>query len=145
MTVVNGGNSGLCQWRRQGARVIWARAKEGVRPRARATRVARATMAREGKRARARAANGGNGDHAAIGFVVMAVTAFDGGGGDCNLCQRRRQGGRVTRARADKGARVRARADKEQGHNNNKREGGGGEVASFIKGKNWKIPLYRGP
>ncbi len=59
MTVVDGGNSGLCQWRQQGARVTWARAEVGVRARARATRatrVARAARAREGKRARARAA-----------------------------------------------------------------------------------------
>jgi hypothetical protein len=85
MVVVDGGNSSLCQWRRQGARVICARAKEGVRARARATRVARTAMAREGKRARARAANGSNGSCAAIGVIVMVVVVFNDGGGDCNL------------------------------------------------------------
>ncbi len=37
----------------------------------------------------------------------------------------------MTRVRAIKGVRVRARADKGQGHNDNKREEGRGEVASF--------------
>ncbi len=86
MAVVDGGNSSLCQWQQQGARMIWARAKEGVRGRTRATRAGRAAMAREGKRARARAANGGNGGHVAIGIVVMAVAAFDGSGGNGDLC-----------------------------------------------------------
>jgi hypothetical protein len=81
MAVVDGSNSGLHQWRWQGASVIWARAKEGMRVRARATRAAMAVMAREGKRARARATNGGNGGRAAIGVIVMAVAAFDCGGG----------------------------------------------------------------
>jgi hypothetical protein len=34
----------------------------------------------------------------------------------------------VTWARADKGGRVRARADKGRGHNDNKRKRGGGEM-----------------
>ncbi len=39
----------------------------------------------------------------------------------------------MTRARADKGARVRAMSDKGRGHNNDKREGGRGEEAcSYI-------------
>ncbi len=88
MAVIDGGNSnsGLCQWRWQGARVIWARAKEGIRARVRATRAVMAAIAREGKRARARAANSGNGGHVAIGVIIMAVVAFDGSGGNCNLC-----------------------------------------------------------
>jgi hypothetical protein len=70
----------------QGARVIWVRAEESVRARARVTRTARVVMGREDKRARVRAANGGSGGHAAIGVLVMVVAAFDGSGNNCNLC-----------------------------------------------------------
>ncbi len=89
-------------------------------------KAARAARAKEGKRASTRAAKGDKGSRAAIGVIRMVVAAFDGGGGNCNLCQRRRQGGRVTWARANKCTRVRARADKGRGHKDNKREGGMG-------------------
>jgi hypothetical protein len=82
-------------------------------------------MAREGKRAKTRAANVCNGGCAAIRVVVMVVVAFNGGSGNCDLCQQQRRGERVTWARVDKGARVRARADKGQGHSDNKKEGAG--------------------
>jgi hypothetical protein len=50
-----------------------------------ATKAARVVMAREAKRERAKAAISGNGSYLVIGVIVMAVAAFDGGGGDCNL------------------------------------------------------------